>query len=581
MKRVESAGSPAIREQAIRLHQAGELAAAEPLYLGLIDADRRDPELRYLLAVLRFGQGRFAEAAEEARRALRLRPGDASASMLAGLAEAARGRYSAAVAAYDRALANAPDRWDVHVNRAAALSALGRPAEALAGCDRALALRPDIAEAHAGRGDALADLGRVADAFEAYEAAVELGFAAAEGRREALLTSPGPAEPAGALNDRAVLLAELGRLDEARAMLGRAIALAPGDPVLLHNFGLFGRFVPGHPHLAALAALDPAALGERRAAYLHFARAKAAADLGDPDGAFGHLARGNALLRGRLVHDPDHYDRLAERVRAVFTPELAGPPRRVERDAARPVFVVGMPRSGSTLVERILAGHRSVRSAGEADAFRAALEGCAPSPAAAYPEIAARLGAADLRRLGERYRALLPRMPAGAAAVVDKTLVNVWYLGLIRLALPEARFIHVRRDPVDAGLSCFEQLFNADQPFAYDLAEIGRYSRSVSDVMAHWRAVLPEAALLEIAYEDLVADPERGARRLLAHAGLDWDPACLDLGRAGGRVGTASVAQVRRPVSTGSVGRWRAYARHLGPLLDALGLAADGRPSSG
>ena len=592
------------------LHRAGDLDAAEPLYRLLLDADGRDPELLYLFAVLRFGQGRHAEAVEAARRAIRAAPGDAAPHALAGLAEAARGRPAAALSAYDRALKIAPDRWDVLVNRAAALGALGRPTEALASCEGALALKPDAAEAEANRGDALRDLGRPADALAAYAAAAALGLPVGETRRDTLLTPLAPAEAAalladaadrlaldgapaaaldayrralalapedaGILNREAILLAELGRLDEAVAALDRAIAVAPGMPVLFHNLGLFGGFAPGHPHLDALAAIDEAGLDEGQSAFLLFARAKAAADLGDPDAAFAHLAAGNALVRSRMVYDPSDFEQLADRIRDAFAPDTASPPTATAA-LPRPVFIVGLPRSGSTLVERVLAGHPGAVAAGEIDAFRPAL---VQTSRALYPELVSELDAADLRRLGALYRARLPRLPPGAAIVVDKTLVNAWYVGLIHRALPDARIVHVTRDPVDTGLSCFEQLFNTPQPFAYDLGELGRYHRAVAAVMAHWRRVVPPGVMLDLAYEDLVADPEGQARRLVAHCGLAWDPACLDSGRRGGRVSTASVAQVRRPISTASVGRWRAYARHLGPLLDALGLDADGRPRS-
>ncbi len=602
---------PFLRERAIALHRAGDLAAAEPLYRLLLDADGRDPELLYLLAVLRFNQGRHPEAVEAARRALRVRPDDAAAHGLTGLAEAARGRLVKAVAAYDRALALAPDRWVVLVNRAAALVGLGRAAEALACCDRALVLNPDAAEAQANRGDALRDLGRPAEALAAYAAAGARGLAAGEARRDAMLAALPPAEAAtllaasadilarsaasaaaldayeralalaptvaDTLNRHAILLAELGRLDEAVAVLDRAIAAAPREPALLHNFGLFGSFTPGHPHLETLAAIDAAALDERRAAFLHFARAKAAADLGDTDAAFAHLATGNALVRSGIAYDPEQYERLAERIRTAFVPGPASP-RGDDRGSVRPVFIVGLPRSGSTLVERVLGGHPQALAAGEIDAFRPALSDVAPG--AYYPELVPDLSAADLARLGEAYRARLPRVPPGTAVVIDKTLVNAWYVGLIHRALPEARIVHVMRDPVDTGLSCFEQLFNTPQPFAYDLGELGRYHGAMATVMAHWRMVVPPDVLLDLHYAELVGDPDTQARRLVALCGLAWDPACLDGARRQGRVSTASIAQVRRPISTASVGRWRAYARHLGPLLDALGLDADGRPRS-
>ena len=179
--------------------------------------------------------------------------------------------------------------------------------------------------------------------------------------------------------------------------------------------------------------------------------------------------------------------------------------------------------------------------------------------------------AADaFRYIGHAYRRMLELVAPQASRVTDKALENFAHLGLIHLALPNARIIHTRRDPIDTGLSCFSKLFGGDLPYSYDLGELGRYYRAYQRLMDHWRAVLPDGVLLEVDYEDATADLEAQARRIIAHCGLEWDERCLDFHRTNRWVHTASAAQVREPVYRSSVGKWRAYEPWLAPLIEAL-----------
>ncbi len=184
---------------------------------------------------------------------------------------------------------------------------------------------------------------------------------------------------------------------------------------------------------------------------------------------------------------------------------------------------------------------------------------------APFPDGVARLAAADLRRLGEVYRRRV-----GPGLSVNKMLGNFAYLGFIHLAMPGARFIHTVRDPMDGCLSCFFELFAAGHPYCYDLGELGRFRKAYDGLMDHWRAALPKDVLLDVSYEALVADPETEARRMLAHLGLEWAPACLDFTRREGKVQTASIAQVRQPLYRTSVGRWKRWEKWLGPLQASL-----------
>jgi hypothetical protein len=233
-----------------------------------------------------------------------------------------------------------------------------------------------------------------------------------------------------------------------------------------------------------------------------------------------------------------------------------------------------MPRSGTTLVEQILASHPSVHGAGELLDLNRPVGGMrgADGEAFRYPEDVTALGAGRLHDLGELYVEGLARRAPEAERITDKMPADFLFVGLIHLALPGARIIHVNRDPRDTCLSCYSKLFTAEQNFSYDLGELGRYYRKYAGLMAHWRDLLPQRRMLEIHYEDVVDDLEASSRRIVDHCGLLWSPECIAFHEARRPVRTARASQVRRPICRSSQGCWRAYQHHLGPLLAALDL---------
>ena len=237
-----------------------------------------------------------------------------------------------------------------------------------------------------------------------------------------------------------------------------------------------------------------------------------------------------------------------------------------------PIFVLGMPRSGSTLVEQILASHPQIHAAGEMtnlDRVVRSLRDTVGRPIR-FPQCAGGFDTESLRRIGQAYLASLPPLPEGKTRITDKLPSNFIYVGLIRMILPNARIIHTVRDPVDTCVSCFSRLFGAGHAYCYDLAELGRYYRAYHELMAHWRAVLPAGSMLDVAYEDVVGDLETQARRLIDYCGLPWDDRCLSFHTTSRTVSTASNLQVRRPLYRSSVQRWRRYEAHLQPLLTEL-----------
>ncbi len=366
-------------------------------------------------------------------------------------------------------------------------------------------------------------------------------------------------------------LREVGRFDEAIACLERAIAHDPSDGSA-HRYLVETRESDSDAHRAQMEALvaDPS-VGPDNRINLHFALGTFYDRRGLTEEAFGHWRAGNRLRRAQLAYDESADYQLMESLRAMFSPALMRSMRGCGDPSTQPVFIVGMPRSGTTLVEQMLAAHPQVCAAGELDAFERAF--------AEFPNITtdprdvrgfARDLAEGFRRVGAHYLASLPAPSPDRLRTTDKMPPNFRFVAPIHLTFPQAKIIHVRRDPRDTCLSCYTTNFDEGLFYSYDLAELGRYYRAYASHMAHARALLPADAFLEIEYEQLVTDFERSARRIVAHSGLAWDSACLEFWRAKRVVRTASVVQVRRPLFASSLGRWRAYERELRPLLEAL-----------
>ncbi len=567
---VDPATANAYGNRGNALARLGRLAEALESYAKAIAQNPRDVEAWCNRGAALRELKRYGEAVECLLQAISLSPGHARAFNNLANAFLDQKRPAEALALYDRALALEPDFVEALNNRAAALLEIDRPGEALASCERAIALEPGYAEAHGNRGVALANLDRQQESLAEYDRAIALR-----------------PDYASAYENKGIALLQLGRVAEAGGAIEAAVKLAPARAQSLYHLAATRRFERGDPFLGAMEALalDNSPLDADERTYAHFALGKAYADVEDYERSFRCFSAGAALRRRLCPYDEAEVLGRLERTRLAYAADLMG--RREGRGdpSPLPVFVVGMPRSGTTLVEQILASHPAVHGAGEiADFDRAAADlGGAAARALASPEAVWRMTDEEFRLLGANY---LRRIRVGAPAasrVVNKTPENFRFAGLIALALPHARILHVRRDPVDTCLSCFTTRFARNHAYTNDLAELGRHYRAYEALMGHWRAALPQGTMLEVQYEELVADPEGQGRRMLAHCGLAWDARCLDFHRNQRPVRTASLAQVRQPLYKSSVGRWRRYEAFLGPLIAALGppiAGADGAPTA-
>jgi tetratricopeptide (TPR) repeat protein len=543
-------------EEAISLHRQGRLDDAVRLYQAVLRVEPDHLDSLHHLGIIYGQAGKAQEAIALFRRALALDPDAVEILNNLGSVFQAIHRYEDAIACHERARAVQPDDPVAHYNLGVALQALQRYREAIERYDEALKLEPNVAELHYNAGTALQAMNRFESAAERYERALAL--------------RPDYAEAHANLG---IVLQALGHLEGSRKAYAAAVSYAPRTTRYHLSLAEAKRFSADDPQLVALEGLarEIGSLPKEEQMHLHFALGKAYGDVGRRELAFHHLLEGNALKRQQVAYHEEQSLGLFDRTRAVFSAELMREKAGFGEPSSVPIFILGMPRSGTTLIEQILASHPRVYGAGELPAFDRAVTALgSDGPAISFPEIVPSLTGAQLRQLGKSYLANVAAIAPEAARITDKMPANFRYVGLIHLALPNARIIHTQRDPIDTCLSCFSKLFAGDQPFAYDLRELGRYYRAYEQVMAHWRAVLPPGVMLEVRYEDVVADLESQARRIIAHAGLEWDDACLAFYKTQRPVQTASASQVRQPIYATSVGRWVPYRHLIQPLLGIL-----------
>jgi tetratricopeptide (TPR) repeat protein len=535
------------------LRRLGHMDRAEVRYREALKLDPAYAEAHSNLAFLLSTQGSFDAAATEARLAIELSPRLIDAYLNLTDVEMSRHRYEAALQVLDALAAFAPQHPSALVARSKALRQVERFDEALACARQAVASAPQNADAHNTLAGALQSLGHTEAALAEFEKAAQLPGVVTE---EALV-------------GLATLQMEAGRKEEALAAFERAQCVFPDSVIVLASRADIHTFKADAPGIAVLEACvaqgTQRALTDRIAA--HFALGKAYLDIKNPQQAFHHFGEGNRHKRSTFSYDSAATEAWMKRIADSFAPELYPRLKGSGERSELPVFILGMPRSGTTLLEQIVSSHPQVTGAGELAALRLVVEG-----SGGFPDNLPTLASDGYAKLGREYLARVTPLAQGRARLVDKMPGNFFYAGLIPLILPGARIIHARRDPVDTCLSCYTKQFGGAQQFTYDQTELGEYYRFYDRLMAHWRQVLPSACFIEVDYEAVVDDLEHEARRLIEFVGLPWDDACLSFHDNRRVVRTASLNQVRQPIYKTSKGRWQAHAQYLGPLLTALGV---------
>lgn len=550
---LEPANAQAHNNLGNTFRRLGDFASAQRCWQQALALNPHYAETFTNLANLFNEQGDYARALDCGRRAIAINPNLLDAYINLAATENALWRHEGALHWLNQLLARAPDHALGLSARALTFKEMERLDEALADAERAASLQPENAEITGTLGSVLLALGRFDEAIACYDRALALPSAI----RARLLLS------------RAMAWQENGRAEEALRLLDELVAEFPDSVAAWHTRADLVKFRPGDPAIARMEELVGAGGVQSNAdrISMHFALGKAYLDTGDSDRAFAHLDRGNAMKRAITRYDPDATAQWMESLADAFPPDLFEKLGGQGAQSSMPIFVLGMPRSGTTLIEQILASHSQIHGAGELKALSMIVEQAGGMPAGT-----AGLTGERLAELGNAYLAKVAPLAQGKARVVDKMPANFLHAGLIHLILPNARIIHARRDPVDTCLSCYSKLFGGEQAFTYDQAELGRFYRSYQSLMAHWRAVLPPSCLLEVDYERVIEDLEGEARRILDFLDLPWEPDCLEFHRTKRPVRTSSVNQVRQQVYKTSAGRWRQHAANLKPLLQALDL---------
>ena len=551
------------------------------------------------LGVALQGLGQLTEAAETIRKAIAIKPAYAEAYINLGNVQSDLGKLADAKACYIKALELQPDsavayynlasmlhderdfehaelyykralqinpRYDAaYTNLGTTFMELGKCEDALACYQRALSFKPESAQALCNVGSALHELGRLEEARQCY--------------LQALQYDPDFADAHGNLGG---ILMQQGVLDEAKTYLNKALDLDPADARILTTALIYLPFDPDSPRFAQLDKVY-----EKRASLAHNVRVSFCIAYGKAMESAGHYDKSfQAYEEGNSLHFQDHpFDEAAEDHAINHTLRLMNKQKFAQFAAASaaaapvtesrvPVFIVGMQRSGSTLIEQILSSHPEIHGAGEL-MILGSLAGKADRLIQESTDAAATLLA--LRRLGNEYLdAVWKNVPKELADsgniryVIDKMPNNFYFVGLIHLMFPEAKIIHSIRDAIDTCFSGYALRFGTGNEFTYDLATLGRYYLRYRKLMQHWHNALPPGRILDVHYEQNVADPEQEARRMVTYLGLPWDPSCLNFHENKRTVRTASVTQVRKPIYSSSVARWKHFERHLGPLIDVL-----------
>ncbi len=579
------------------LRGAGDLPGSVASYRRAIELRPQYPEALSNLGIALMALGDVQAAEQALSTAIVMKPDLLNAHFNLGVLHAALGNRAKAEGAYRELLALDPANTDAWLNLGHLQEAGGELEEARRSYERAVHVDPGSARGHFSLGLMEQAQHRVGPAAGHLQRAVELDpqLGAAWTALGMLYSdSPGPeaveraqgcfrralaldARDADALLGLASVSLALGDREQAIVLARRALRSRPDDVGAWAELARARAFAAADdPELATMRGrLDAPDLDDESRAALGFALGKAYGELGDAAAAFSCMEVANRAVRKTSDYRVEDSRLFMQGLRRVFSPDRLARAAPIARGAFTPVLIVGMPRSGTSLVEQILASHPEVYGGGELNHLNELLrtrcnlrEPGMESPA----DLACleQMSDADFAALGQAYLTRLRAHSPDSPFITDKLPHNFLYLGMIRLGLPAARVIHCRRNAVDTCLSLYERSFLGYQPYAYDLRELGEYYRLYHALMASWGPVLGDF-VLEVAYEELVRDQEGQTRRMLEFCGLDLDPRCLVFERTRRAVQTASMLQVRQPIYTSSIGRWQPFAPYLGPLLDALG----------
>jgi Flp pilus assembly protein TadD len=551
---------PTAMQRALEYHQKGDLVAAEQRYREILRSVPDDPAALLYLGVVYYDRRNLDEAIRLMSRAIALQPQEPSAHNHIGLALLARHEYPSAVQHFKTAIQLKPQYFDALNNLGNALKRQKNFVEAEQTFREILRLRPDYLYAHHNLGLLLFEQRRFAEAEKEFLRTLEI--------------DPQFHKAHYQLGQAAE---NMGNFDEAAARYETALKVEPEHfQAMSALLALRGYTVSDTFITAAEQAAQREDLLEPASFTLCYGLAKRFERLKNYDKAFAFLKLANQRRsKGRGYH-PERVAQLFERYRKTFTPAFLQKHRDEGLNSSRPLFIVGMPRTGTTLTEQILAAHPLVHGAGElpdlpkaVSRLPAVMSQTLDWQVPGYPLCLEYLNKDYLQAMGDFYLQALARANATAERVVDKNPFNFLNVGLIRVLFPQARIVHCQRHPLDVGISCFTELFELQQDFTTDFTSFAHYYAHYHALMRHWREVLG-ITFFDLSYESLILEPEKTTRSLLEFCGLPWNEACLQFQQTDRAVLTPSKWQVRQPLYHSSIGRWRHYEAHIEPLRVAL-----------
>jgi len=539
----------------VALQAAGDFQGAVKAYLSTIKFDPLRVEAFNNLGRAYESLGRIDDAMSAFRKGIEIAPGRPESQNNLGLLLHNQGKLAEAEALFRRCLQAVPGEPNVLNNLGNTLREQGRFEDAIGLFGKALESQPDNPSVLKNLGLALQGSDRNEEARDIFSRVVEI--------------QPGDAEAHTQLADQSY---RLGHTDDVKRHLRHALDINPADENAYYLLMKVKKVKDlDDEYLSRLTSLldDPNIEDEKRL-HLNLAASLAYESLGDDAQSFRYLKTGNDLKAKLYPHDPKKEISRFESIKEIFNPAFL---KRFEgggSSSQKPIFILGMPRSGTTLVEQILSSHSRVHGAGELKNLSYHVEKLTGYETP-YPQGVADWGEDKIDSLAQAYMDDIEKMGENPDRVTDKLPANFLYLGLIRLALPKARIIHCTRDAMDTCFSCYKQNFSSGQLFSNDLKDLGRYYRLYEDLMNHWRALFP-GDILDVSYEKTVEDPEAAIRRMLDFCALDWEDSCLNFHQNKRQVRTASAMQVRQPIYKSSLKAWQRFEQELQPLVKALKL---------
>jgi tetratricopeptide (TPR) repeat protein len=569
--------------------QNGEIDAGVELIMRALATKPEYAEAHFNLGMVFQNLGKLDEAVTRYQKAAALKPNYIEAHYNLATVFQELEKLDEAASNYQKAITANPNLTEAYNNLAVVFREMGRQDDAVATYQKALAINPDLAEAHYNIGNVFNDLGRLDDSVASHQAALAI--------------NPNYVD---AHINLGIALYKLGDMEEAIASYNKALNIEPDHVVANFNLGVAfqsqGQFdnaaaqfqktldidpnyAEAHRHLSVIkayseddndiatmeSAFSSPDLSDEQRMHLAFGLGKTFEDLRQYEKGFSYLATGNAIKRGTFDYFIEEEKKYFRNLKNLFSPKLFSKIQSVGSLDETPIFILGMPRSGTTLVEQILASHPEVYGAGELKNLNQTIDAnFGQRNDNTFANGVNLASAENFSHAGSEYIRMIKERADTAQFITDKMPGNFELIGMIKLMLPNAKVIHCCRDPRDTCLSIFKNYFSADgHHYAYELSELGQYYTLYRDLMKHWHNVLP-GFIYDIHYEDVVADQERHSRALLEYCGLEWNDACLKFHETQRTVRTASSVQVRKPIYNDSIQLWKRYEEWLSPLLEEL-----------